>query len=303
MKRSIRIVLGAAGLTLCAGVALGLARQSEPPEHDHAPARQPEAKEPRAPKPVTTNEKTRPLEIAPRPPEPVAKAPETTAAPTPAESLKRLQEGNQRWVDGKPRNPNTDDSRMRTQAEGQTPFAAVLTCADSRIPVERVFDCGVGDIFDVRVAGNIAGPTQTGSLEYGAEHLKTPLLVVMGHTRCGAVSAAATNAKVGGSIPSLIDAIQPAVLRARAQNPSLEGKELVPAATKENVWQSIFVMLRTSEICRERVARGELKIVGAVYNVADGTVEWIGEHPWQSELLAAFSSAPRSAAADEGDHK
>lgn len=309
MTRAIGIVFGASTLTVCAGFAFGLAQRSEPPEHGHPPTptvRTSEAKpEMRPQKPTGTAERppAKPLEIAPRPDAP--KAAEPVPAATPAEALTRLQEGNQRWVNGKSRNPNTDDARMRAQAEGgQTPFAAILTCADSRIPVERVFDCGVGDIFDVRVAGNIAGPHETGSLEYGAEHLHAPLLVVMGHTRCGAVSAAANDAKVSGSIPVLLDAIEPAVARAKAQNPSLEGKELVPAAIKENVWQSVFVLLRSSEICRERVERGELRIVGAVYNIADGTVEWMGEHPWQSELLAAFRTNQRSAAAsDETDHK
>ena len=214
--------------------------------------------------------------------------PETDRGVTPELALSRLQEGNERWAAGKTQNPRTDAARMKAQAEGQTPFAAVLTCADSRIPVERIFDQGVGDIFDVRVAGNIAGDHETGSLEYGAEHLKAPLLVVLGHTKCGAVNAAATQAAVGGHIPTLIQVINPSVARAQALNPTLKGAELVPAAIKENVWQSVFTILKTSPICRERIAKGELKVIGAVYNVADGSIEWMGEHPWQSELLAAF---------------
>jgi carbonic anhydrase len=286
-------------MVVVTGAALaGMGRLVEPP-HNAEPkpkATQPEpghaAPARQAPRPTveTKHEAGAAVKNEPRAEPRAAEAISEDAAPTPESALKRLQEGNQRWTDGRPRNPNTDDQRMRAQAEGgQTPFAAVLTCADSRIPVERAFDCGVGDVFNVRVAGNIAGDHETGSLEYGAEHLKVPLLVVMGHTRCGAVSAAATDAKVEGSIGTLIKAIDPAVERARLQNPSLKGKDLVPAAIKENVWQSVFVLIKSSPIVRERIAHGELRVVGAVYDVASGQVEWLGEHPWQSELIAAFS--------------
>lgn len=210
---------------------------------------------------------------------------------TPDEALEQLRDGNRRWAAHTPNNPRVDDARLKAQSEGQTPFAAVLTCADSRVPVERVFDQGVGDLFTIRVAGNIAGDHQTGSLEYGVEHLKIPLLVVMGHTKCGAVAAAVSRAQTEGSIPTLLREIEPAVRRAQNQNPSAEAAQLVPSATRENVWQTVTTLLRTSSTCREAVASGKLRIVGAVYNVGEGTVEWLGEHPWQSELLAAFTPA------------
>lgn len=216
--------------------------------------------------------------------------------PTPAEALKFLQEGNARWAAGSTQSPNITESRRRTLAEaGQTPFATILSCADSRVPVERVFDRGVGDLFVVRVAGNLAGPHEAGTIEYGAEHLHVPLLVVMGHTRCGAVSAAVAHARVTGNISSLIEAITPAVDRAEALNPSLHDKELVAAAVRENVWQSVFDLIKSSTICRERIRSGELRVVGAVYDIGTGSVEWLGEHPWQRELIAAIDQHETSA--------
>ena len=127
---------------------------------------------------------------------PTEKAAEPTDVPMTGDAaLKMLQEGNQRWVMDKDENPNTDPSRRAMLAEkGQKPFVTILTCADSRLPVERIFDRGVGEVFVVRVAGNVAGTSETGTIEYAVGHIKTPLLVVMGHTKCGAVAAAASGA-------------------------------------------------------------------------------------------------------------
>jgi carbonic anhydrase len=230
--------------------------------------------------------------------------------PTPEQALKMLEDGNTRWVGDTESGRHLDAARRTETAEnGQSPFASILTCADSRIPVEHVFDQGVGDLFVVRVAGNTAGAPETGSIEYGVEHLHTPVLVVLGHTKCGAVSAAATNAEVHGNIATLVKTIGPSVERAQKLNPSLMDKDLVPAAIRENVWQSVFDLLKSSEPCRTAVAKGELKIVGAVYDIASGKVEWMGEHPWQSQLIAAFAQeagAPREAAVHPehaGEHR
>lgn len=213
-----------------------------------------------------------------------------SAQPTSDEALKLLQEGNERWLKSTVEDPNIESSRRKMLAdEGQKPFAAVLTCADSRIPVERVFDRGVGDVFVMRVAGNVAGPHEAGSIEYAAEHLHVPLLVVMGHTKCGAVGAAAAHAKLEGNVPSLITAIEPAVERAKKLNPAADDKQVVTMAVSENVWQTIFDLIKSSGPIREMVSKGELKVVGAVYDIADGKVQWLGEHPWQSELVVAFS--------------
>ncbi|HYD01205.1 MAG TPA: carbonic anhydrase, partial [Phycisphaerales bacterium] len=154
------------------------------------------------------------------------------------EALAMLREGNQRWMDGSVQNPSIGALRRKTAADaGQKPFAVVLTCADSRIPVERVFDRGVGEVFVSRVAGNVSGPHEAGTIEYALEHLNVPVLIVMGHSRCGAVKATAEGAHVTPNIASLVESIKPAVERARKLNPQLEGAELVEAAVRENVWQ------------------------------------------------------------------
>ncbi len=208
---------------------------------------------------------------------------------TMTEALAQLREGNIRWASGETKNPHIDAERRKELAEnGQKPFATILTCSDSRVPAERLFDQGVGDIFVVRVAGNVAGTSENGTVEYGVEHLETPVLVVLGHTKCGAVAATATKAEVGGNITAIIGQIQPAVDRAAKANPELSGKDLVPAAVKENVWQTVSDLLRRSAAVRKMVKSGELKIVGGVYDIASGKVEWMGEHPWQSELATAF---------------
>ncbi|MFN7022259.1 MAG: carbonic anhydrase [Phycisphaerales bacterium] len=210
-------------------------------------------------------------------------------------ALRLLQEGNQRFIDGKPIHPNTDVFRISDTGErGQRPFAAIVTCADSRLAVERLFDRGVGDLFVVRVAGAIGGPNQTGSVEYACEHLGTQLVVVMGHTRCGAVKAAVEGAEAGRNIGSLLSSIAPAVETTRSRHPRLSGDELVEAAVRENVWTTIESMITGSTILRDVLAAGRVQIVGAVYDVASGRVEWLGNHPSQTALL---SSAPEASAA------
>lgn len=215
----------------------------------------------------------------------------------PDEALTLLKEGNERWANGSCVHPAVDSARREAlAAEGQRPFATILTCADSRIPVERVFDRGVGELFTIRVAGNVSGASETGTIEYGLGHLKTRLLVVMGHTKCGAVAAAASKAELHGAVGDLVNSIQPAVERAQRQHPELDATAITPHAIKENVWQSVFGLLKSDEI-RELVAKGDVKVVGAIYDIASGKVEWLGEHPWQHELLAALESRKQADAA------
>ncbi len=231
-----------------------------------------------------------------------ASALSTDGTVTADQALALLSEGNARWVSNSPLSPNTESSRRAEVAEnGQKPFVTVLTCADSRLPVERVFDRGVGDVFVVRVAGNVAGGSETGTIEYGVGHLKTPLLIVMGHTKCGAVAAAASGAEVHGHIAELVSQITPAVDRAKRANPSLAGNELAAASVKENVWQTVFQLFKTSPEFLEAVQGGKVKVVGAVCDISTGKVEWMGEHPWQSELIAAFAPKGGNAARASSD--
>jgi carbonic anhydrase len=209
---------------------------------------------------------------------------------TPDRALTMLKEGNERWVKDSPTHPNTESSRREILAkDGQKPFATILTCSDSRLPVERLFDRGAGDVFVVRVAGNTAGSSETGTIEYGVGHLNTPLLVVMGHGKCGAVGAAASGGEVHGKVADIIHAIEPAVERAHRNHPDVEGDEFTAHAIKENVWQSIFDLLKQSEATREKVVKGDVRIIGAVCDITTGKVEWLGEHPWQAELMDALA--------------
>lgn len=218
---------------------------------------------------------------------PAARAkPAEDVAPDADKAFAILRAGNARFVMGTASHPHDDAARRAATAkDGQKPFVGLLSCADSRVPAELVFDAGVGDLFVVRVAGNIACTSEIATLEYGAEHLKTPLIVVMGHTKCGAVTAAVNHAKVGGSLPSLLAHIEPAVATAKADHPRLSDAELVPVTIQANVNRSIQDLLQRSEILRSLVAQGKLRVVGAVYDIATGKVEWTGEHPQQTALL------------------
>lgn len=202
------------------------------------------------------------------------------------EALKLLKDGNARYVEGKPQHINqTRERRALTAGQGQHPFATVLSCADSRVPVEVLFDRGIGDIFVVRVAGNVAGVDELGTMEYGVDHLGTPLLVVLGHSQCGAVTAVAQNAKVHGHVAALVKPIVPAVTKARADNPNAAGDALVNAAIRANVWQAIEDIFQKSPDIRSKAKAAKVKVLGALYELDTGQVQWLGTHPDQDQLL------------------
>ena len=204
------------------------------------------------------------------------------------DALKLLKEGNARYVAGQSTHPNnTSERRIETVKGGQHPFATIIGCSDSREPLELIFDQGVGDIFVIRVAGNVAGPDELATIEYGVGHLNTPTLLVLGHTSCGAVTAAVQNAKVHGNLPFLINQIKPAVARAKAWTPTATGEELLGKSIKANVWLTMENVLRKSVEVRELVTQGKLLVVGGVYDLQSGQVEWLGTHPDQAKLLAA----------------
>ena len=319
MRKSPSIFVFLAGSAAAAALLTGLGMKS--PEHHEEPANEspapakakivkatpkahaPAAKEEASPAEAAQASEHEPEEKTAQAPAKVKESRNARAVAneevTDAEgALARLQDGNARWVSDSETNPHTDPARRKALAEaGQKPFVTVLTCADSRIPVERIFDQGVGDVFVIRVAGNVAGVSETGTIEYGTGHLKTPLLVVMGHTKCGAVGAAATHAPVHGMVAKLVDSINPAVERVKRNNPGIDDKELAALTVKENVWQSVFDLYKNSSEVREMVASGKLKVVGAVYDIASGKVDFLGEHPWQNELLSALAGKTESATA------
>jgi carbonic anhydrase len=131
----------------------------------------------------------------------------------------------------------------------------------------------------------VCGATEIGSVEYAVKHLGTPQVVVMGHSRCGAVIAAVEGSEAPGSIPAVVDLIRPAVARGRAGQSGLTHDALVASAIRENVWQGIADLLTKSRILREAVASGQVQVVGALYDIESGQVEWLGPHPDQAKLL------------------
>ncbi len=197
--------------------------------------------------------------------------------PTAATVMTELKEGNQRHVRGSYTHPHETLFRRKELASGQQPHAVILTCADSRVAPEIVFDQGLGDVFDVRVAGNIAADDEIASIEYAAEHLHIPLIVVMGHQKCGAVSAAVEGGHPSGHLPALINAITPAVEKAK----SMPG-DIVENSVRINV-ENVVEKLRTSKpILSELVSQGKLTIVGAVYSLDTGKVTWLSENSSQT---------------------
>jgi len=192
-----------------------------------------------------------------------------SAQPAPTDPLTRLMAGNARFVAGKSVHANQDRARLTEVAKGQKPFAMLLSCADSRVPPEILFDQGLGDLFVVRVAGNIADSHALGSLEYGAQVLGARFLMVLGHEYCGAVDAAVKGGKVGGNIDSIIDVIAPAASRAKA---SPDKTDLLNKAITENVREVLSAINKRSPALTAMAAKGELKIVGARYDLDSGDV-------------------------------
>ncbi|MBW4695752.1 MAG: carbonic anhydrase [Lyngbya sp. HA4199-MV5] len=195
-----------------------------------------------------------------------AQAAELPPALSPDAALKKLMEGNQRFVQHQPQYPDQSAKRLEEVAQVQHPFATVLSCADSRVPAEIVFDQGIGDIFDVRIAGNIATPEAIGSIEYAVALVGTPLLMVLGHERCGAVTAAVKNEPLPGAISTFVTPILPAVKRVKDQP-----GDAVDNAVAANVRYQIEQLQRSS-LLTERVQSGKLKIVGGRYDLDTGTV-------------------------------
>lgn len=195
---------------------------------------------------------------------------------SPAEALERLREGNARFV-RELRSLDAFGGRRRREAlvDGQSPFAVVLSCSDSRVPSELVFDCGLGDLFVVRVAGNVVAPSLVGSVEFAVATFGVRLAVVMGHTRCGAI-AATLDVVQGATPPSanlrdIVDRITPAVRCAHGAT----REALLQDATRVNIRASVHALRHGSAILEQRVADGRLAVVGAEYALEDGTVRFL----------------------------
>jgi carbonic anhydrase len=182
---------------------------------------------------------------------------------SPDEALAILREGNQRFVEGKSLSVHRDLDRVKEVAPRQTPFAAFLGCADSRVPIEIVFDQGFGDLFVTRIAGNVATSENIGSLEFGTLVLGAKVLYVLGHTNCGAVSATVHGAEVPGQISGLFQHIRPAV-RAANGNPA--------KAVEENVRLQASVLAESSPVLARLIREKKLVVAGGVYDLQTGVV-------------------------------
>lgn len=226
----------------------------------------------------------------------------TAKKPSPDQAIELLKKGNARFVAGNAIHPHTGFARLEKagkENQGDHAFATVVTCSDSRVPVELLFDAGVMDIFVIRVAGNVMKVDEIGSTEYGLAHVNTPVLVILGHTQCGAVTAV-TQAVLGHghalerNIPPLVAPIKPAVEAAMKMHPEAKGDTVVPFAIEQNVWQGIENLFMESPASRNLVKSGKAKVIGAIYDVGTGKVQWLPESKTK-EILKKVEADPKRA--------
>jgi carbonic anhydrase len=196
------------------------------------------------------------------------------------EALERLREGNRRFAaDVRGRDPLADRGRRRELVAGQEPFAIILGCSDSRVPVELVFDQGLGDLFVIRVAGNIVAPSLVGSVEFAAERFGTRLVVVLGHSNCGAILATLEelrrpSAAQSRNLRSIVDLIRPSVEPLLATEPGSGPDELVRRAVRANIRFSVEHLRRGSAVLDQLVREEGLLVVGAEYSLETGEVDF-----------------------------
>jgi carbonic anhydrase len=189
-------------------------------------------------------------------------------------SWEKLLEGNKRFVSGNLAKKDFSLEKRKELLKGQKPCAVVVGCSDSRVPPEIIFDQGLGDIFVIRVAGNVLDPVSLGSIEYAVEHLKTPLIVILGHTRCGAVHATIHSpSKAEANLKAIVEKIMPAV--SKAKKVAKFEEDLLNKAIEENVKLQKEFMLRNSKIIKEYVKANKVQIVMAIYDLETGEVKTI----------------------------
>ncbi|WP_235692891.1 carbonic anhydrase [Deinococcus aquaedulcis] len=196
---------------------------------------------------------------------------------TPEAAIRALKDGNARFFSGHATRPEVSANERRAQIMGQTPYAAVLACSDSRVPVELVFDQGLGQLFVVRVAGNVVGESGLGTLEYAIRHLDVHLIVVLGHEACGAVAAAllpeSQIAEEPPHLQALIRRIQPSL---RAMSPIRDKKARMREAVLHNVRHQVH-RLRGEALIRAAEASGQIRVIGAYYEIGSGAVDFLTE--------------------------
>jgi len=195
------------------------------------------------------------------------------------EALERLREGNRRFAAGMRGEEGLSSlARRAALVTGQEPFAIVLGCSDSRVPAEIVFDQGLGDLFVIRVAGNVVAPSQVGSVEFAAERFGTRLVVVLGHSQCGAIVATVEELQRPGDLPSrnlrsIVDRIRPSVVSLLANDPGIDPAALLDEAVRANVRASADHLRHGSELLERLIQREGLLVVGAEYSLESGLVD------------------------------
>lgn len=202
---------------------------------------------------------------------------ETQAGTTPTEVLSLLRAGNERFVAGETSDLGQQE-RIAATAGGQYPLAAVLGCIDSRVPVEQVLDVGIGDVFAARTAGTVVGGDVLGSFEFAAELAGVKAIVVLGHTACGAVKGACDGAELG-HLTGLLTKIRPAIEQVTGGDgrPGSGDADLVNRVVHQHTANTVDELLERSDVLAKRVADGDLAVVGAVYDLATGQIEWLND--------------------------
>ena len=193
---------------------------------------------------------------------------------TPEQALARLKEGNARFAAGTGIHCDLRE-QVKATADGQAPFAVVVGCIDSRVPPELVFDQRIGDIFAARIAGNFVNTDIIGSLEFATQLAGAKLVVVLGHTECGAIKGAVDDAKLG-NLTAMLANIRPSVIKIKAvEGPqNSKNKKLVQAVADQNAQDAAAMLLERSEVLRSLVSQGKLKIVSAMHDVSTGRIVW-----------------------------
>ena len=201
------------------------------------------------------------------------------------ESLERLRDGNRRFVSNTPtKGPLTDHARRSQLVTGQEPFAIILGCSDSRVPAELVFDQGLGDLFVIRVAGNIVARSQVGSVEFAADRFGTRLVVVLGHSGCGAVDATLEelgrpSGSASANLASIVDRIRPAVAPLLDTKLAKDPEALAREAVRANIRASVAQLRHGSDILERLITDEGLVIVGAEYSLETGVVDFLDDDP------------------------
>lgn len=224
---------------------------------------------------------------------------ETQATTTPLAALQYLREGNYRFLSNLKANRNLLQQINETR-DGQFPFATILSCIDSRTSAELVFDQGLGDIFSIRIAGNIVNSDILGSMEFACKVAGSKLVVVLGHSKCGAIKGACDNVQMG-NLSTLLNKIQPAVYfeRQTTENRTSANADFVANVTEIQVKRSVETIIEQSVVLREMIEKEEIALIGAIYDVETGTVDFLEETLMHGDIKHFYLDVNAEADADK----